>query len=150
MWIILACVATCSVGLHVLLLHVFSVRKSWECIRYGDWFEAILPIGAAGGCLLADYFAFKQIVPGFASDGWAGAMKAIINLGPKAIGFFNEFLADIMANIIFVGFIPGGKIGFVIGTTVSLALNVLVLWLAADWLKEIVRSRGSRSGTYRS
>jgi len=144
MWTIIAAVATCSVGLHILLLHAYSVKKLWECIRYGDWFEAILPFGSMGGCLLADYIALKQIVPKAASDGLAGAMKAIINLGTQAISLFNKFLADLMANIIFIGFIPGGKSGLIIGVTLSVALNVIYFWLFSDWIKEIISSRSSK------
>ena len=113
----------------------------WWSIRYGDWDDAILPFGCACGCLLADYFALRQIIPGFISDRWIGVLKAIIDIGPKAIGLVNEFLAELMADIIFIGFVPGGKVGFIIGTAFSLGINLYLFWLAADWLKEVVNSR---------
>lgn len=125
---------------HIVVLHIVSVKKLWESFRYSDRFETILAIGSFGGCLFVDYVTLMQIIAGYESARWAGAINSIIDLGPQAIGLFNVFLADLMASFIVIGYVPGGKVGFLIGLVFSLALNVFFLWLTLDWLKEIAAS----------
>jgi len=149
MWSVLFGITTWSIGLNILFVQIYAGKKLWESIRDRDWLKAILAFGGTAGCLLAYHFAFKKIILGFASYGWAGAIKATITIGPEAIGLFNKFLAALMATIIGVGFIPGGKIGFFIGAILSICLNVINFWLAADWLKAIVVSPRSKKPAYK-
>ncbi len=104
-------------------------------MRYRDW-EELMWLGGAVVCFFVDYHVVRNLGAGFQSSGWSGLAHSIVDLGPKAISLANGFIAEMIASVIVIGFMPGGRVGFVIGTTISLAVNGLEVWLGIDWIKD--------------
>jgi len=141
MWMILAIIATCSVGLHVVLFHYSSITMLRKYVSEREWFETSVTVVAMGACIWVDLFALKRVIRGYNAEGLAGIVLAIVNLGPKAIGLFNEFLVDLMADIFVIGYLPGGRIGFVIGTSLSILLNAVIIYFISGWFKDKARRK---------
>ena len=128
MWAILGVAATCSLGLNFLALHVLSLSELKKWFRYKDWSEALFPVGGTACCLLLDFLVLRDVVPAHATNGWAGVAYALLSQGPKGIALVNEFASGLMASVIMIGYIPGGRAGFLIGLSLSLLLNIFIFW----------------------
>ena len=161
MWTVFVLVGAVSVVTHLVLLNIMllpqqaanlkSIASSMRARsarrarlkRTGiDWLsglELAIPILVVLGCILMDYVVLSAFVKSYRASG--SFLVAALEAAPHLFELINEFLADLMAEVIFVGFIPGGRAGIIIGGLASFALNVLEVILLVSWIRKGRQSR---------
>lgn len=135
MTIIIAAVGTISIFIHLvagqLALQIYVIRE----ILVPDKIARRLCLLALG-FFIPYFFALKYLFGIYTQSGTSGVLLTLASLAPTLFDFFNERLAELGAEAFGFCFIPGGILGLIIGTLVSLIVNFFeVKWVLEFLLK---------------
>jgi|SRR5882672_4255126 len=130
MWAALTVIGTLSIGIHIVLATLFAFQNAASLGRGSDWSDSfkLLAVVAFDGVVLYEFVSNYRRTH--------DVMMATLAVAPQIFEFFNELLAEAMAEFMYIGFVPGGKTGIVIGTAISVVINVFEVFLLREWLRD--------------
>jgi hypothetical protein len=139
-------IGSLSLVFHLLLLHKGFFPEHWwtliKSVLRGKIWNSDFAIAIGFLALLAaiDFFVIRKLIGAYAADDSAGLASQLFNIGPELFDEAGEFLSEGMAEILGFGFWPGGSVGVVLTTIVSLIANIFEIRFLANEYGEKIRT----------